>query len=154
MRCPFCNFWDTQVKNSRPSEDGYIIKRRRSCHNCGAKFTTFERLEIKDIIVLKRNGDKKLFDSMKLLKSLEIAARKRPLSHDQLEGIVSNIIKKLEKFSEGEISSKIIGQLSMSELAKVDKIACVRYASVYQEFSDVSDFTKFINEMINLNDTK
>ncbi len=148
MKCPFCDFWDTQVKNSRPSGDASCIKRRRFCHNCGARFTTFEKVEIKEIIVIKRNGDKRIFDEEKLRKSLEVAIRKRPMSKEKIAFIVNNIIKKLEKFSEGEVSSKMIGNLAMGELRQLDQVACVRYASVYQDFSDVHDFVKFINDII------
>ncbi len=146
MKCPFCDFWDTQVKNSRPSDNASCIKRRRFCHNCGARFTTFERVETKEITVIKRNGDKKIFNEEKLQKSLEIAARKRSISREQIESLVYNIIKKLEKFSEGEVSTKMIGNLAMGELIKLDQVACVRYASVYQDFKDVNDFVKFIND--------
>lgn len=148
MRCPFCNFWDTQVKNSRPSEDGLRIKRRRFCHNCGGKFTTFEKVEAKEIIVTKRNGEKKVFEPMKLLRSLKIAARKRPISDEKLEATLASIIKKLEKYSEGEVHSKLIGQLAMNELAMIDPVSCVRYASVYLDFAILDDFINFINTII------
>lgn len=151
MKCPFCDFWDTQVKNSRPSGDASCIKRRRFCHNCGARFTTYERVEIKEIIVIKRNGDKKIFSEEKLKKSLEIATRKRPINKEQIELMIYNIIKKLEKFSEGEVSTRTIGNLAMEELRKIDQVACVRYASVYQEFKDVSDFIRFISDTVNDN---
>lgn len=149
MKCPFCDFIDTQVKDSRPSEDGSLIKRRRLCVKCGARFTTFERIEIRELKVIKRNGEKRPFDSSKLLRSLEVATRKRPVAHEELDKIVSSIIKKLEKYGEGEIESSIVGQLVMDELAKVDEVSYVRYASVYKDFSKASDFGKLIAEISN-----
>lgn len=147
MKCAFCHFSDTQVKDSRPNEDGTCIKRRRFCLNCGARFTTYERIETREIKVIKRNGVEKTFDRIKLLKSIEIAARKRLVNNEQLESIVSNIIKKLEKFGEGEVPSQLIGKLAMSELSLVDHVAYVRYASVYMDFSKPSDFNKFIKNL-------
>ncbi len=147
MKCPFCGFLDSQVKDSRPSDDGLTIKRRRFCPDCGGRFTTYERTEMKELFVIKKSGDKRLFDSSKLLKSMQIAARKRPVSGDQLEEIVSRITKKLEKYGEGEITSQAVGQLVMSELAKIDQVAYVRYASVYKDFSEASDFGKFIENL-------
>jgi transcriptional repressor NrdR len=155
MKCPFCDFIDTQVKDSRPSEDGEIIKRRRSCHSCGGRFITLERREIPEIKIVKRSGVKRPFDSQKLLKSIMIPMRKRPVNTDVIEQIISNILKKIEKFGEGEISSTVIGQLVMNELADVDQVAYVRYASVYKEFKSVDDFGEFIKTMAKKNvDTK
>lgn len=147
MRCPFCGFIDSQVKDSRPSEDGMSIKRRRFCPVCNGKFTTFERIEIRELTILKRNGDKRTFDASKILRSLQVATRKRPVTEEQLEQIVSNITKRLEKFGEGEITSQAIGTMVMSELAKVDHVAYVRYASVYQEFSKADDFQEIIDSI-------
>lgn len=149
MRCPFCGFDDTQVKDTRPSEDGTIVKRRRSCPNCGARFTTYERLDTRELKVAKRSGVVKLFDSSKLLRSMQIACRKRPVSEEQLEQMVSSITTKLEKFGDGEIPSQTIGQLVMKELAAIDRVACIRYASVYMEFAEASDFGKFIASIDN-----
>lgn len=147
MKCPFCNFLDTQVKDSRPSEEYFIIKRRRFCNSCGGKFTTLERIENREIKVIKRCGDIRPFDSTKLLKSLEIATRKRYITVEQLDNIVTKIIKNLEKFSEGEVTSIAIGQLAMNELAQIDQVAYVRYASVYKDFNEISDFINFIKNI-------
>lgn len=149
MKCPFCDFLDTQVKDSRPSEDGSLIKRRRLCVKCGGRFTTFERQETRELKIIKRNGECRPFDSNKLLRSLEVATRKRPIKPEDLEKIVSEIIKKLDQFGEGEVESKIVGQLVMDELAKYDQVAYVRYASVYKDFSKASDFGKLIAEIAN-----
>ncbi|AIF81098.1 hypothetical protein I862_02675 [endosymbiont of Acanthamoeba sp. UWC8] len=151
MKCPFCGFLDSQVKDSRPSEDGLTIKRRRFCPDCGGRFTTYERIEMRELFVIKKGGDKRLFDPSKLLKSMQVAARKRPVEAEQLEEIVSRITKKLEKYGEGEITSQAVGQLVMNELLKIDQVAYVRYASVYKDFAEASDFGKFIE---NLNITK
>ncbi len=152
MKCPFCGFLDSQVKDSRPSEDNSSIKRRRSCHNCGARFTTYEIVEIREIKVVKRSGEKRPLDAQKLLRSLEIATRKRPITHDVLEKIVSNIIKKVQKYGEGEVDSKIIGELVMNELIQVDQVAYVRYASVYMDFKEVMDFKGLIQTLNHGND--
>jgi transcriptional repressor NrdR len=147
MKCPFCGFLDSQVKDSRPSDDGLTIKRRRFCPDCGGRFTTYERIVMKDIFIIKRNGERRPFDPAKLLKSMQVPARKRPVTNEQLEGIVSKITKKLEKFGEGEITSQAVGQLVMNELAKIDQVAYVRYASVYKDFAEASDFGKFIENL-------
>ncbi len=144
MKCPFCGFLSTQVKDSRPSDDNSSIKRRRICNNCGAKFTTYERIEVREVMVIKRNGSKRPFDIQKLLRSLEIATRKRSIGHDSLDQIVSNIVKKLQKFREGEVETKIIGELVMGELIRIDQVAYVRYASVYMDFKEVKDFKELV----------
>ena len=144
MKCPFCGFLSTQVKDSRPSDDNSSIKRRRICNNCGAKFTTYERIEVREVMVIKRNGSKRPFDIQKLLRSLEIATRKRSIDQDSLDQIVSNIVKKLQKFGEGEVETKIIGELVMGELIKIDQVAYVRYASVYMDFKEVKDFKELV----------
>ena len=149
MKCPFCSFSDTQVKDSRPLEDGVSIKRRRLCPNCGGRFTTFERFELRELRVIKRNGETRLFDSTKLFRSIEVASRKRPITTEQIEEVVSRIIKKMEKYGEGEIESKIIGELIMDELSKLDQVTYVRYASVYKDFSKASDFGNFIAKIGN-----
>ncbi|WPX96480.1 transcriptional regulator NrdR [Candidatus Bandiella euplotis] len=147
MKCPFCDFLDTQVKDSRPSDDNINIKRRRFCNNCGARFTTYEAVEVREIKVIKRSGEKRPLDAQKLLRSLEIATRKRRLNHNDLENIVSNIIKKIQKYGEGEITSKIIGELVMKELIEIDQVAYVRYASVYMDFKEVRDFKELIQTL-------
>ena len=144
MKCPFCSFIDTQVKDSRPLNDGISIKRRRYCPSCGGRFTTFERFELREIKVIKRNGALRPLDSTKLFKSIAIAARKRPITNEQIEEVVTKIIKKMEKYGEGEIESKIIGELVLEELSSLDQVAYVRYASVYKDFSKASDFGNFI----------
>lgn len=144
MKCPFCSFDDTQVKDSRPLEESNVIKRRRQCANCGGRFTTFERIEIREIKVIKRNGQVRPYDSNKLVRSLEVATRKRHVKPEDIEQIVNIISKKLEKYGEGEIESSIIGQLVLEELAKLDEVAYVRYASVYKDFSKAADFGNFI----------
>lgn len=149
MKCPFCDFSDTQVKDSRPSEDSSTIKRRRMCIQCGGRFTTLERLELREILVKKRNGEVKPFEENKVLRSLQVATRKRPVTGDQLEQIVSEIMKKIDRFGEGEVESRLIGKLVMEELAKVDQVAYVRYASVYKEFAKATDFGKFIAKIAN-----
>lgn len=148
MKCPFCDFADTQVKDSRPSDDGLTIKRRRQCLSCGARFTTQERLELRELKIIKKDGEIRPFDTSKMLRSIEVATRKRPVSSEQLEMIVSRILKKLEKFGEGEIESKVVGELVMEELAKIDDVAYVRYASVYKDFSKAADFGKFIQGIV------
>src|SRR4051812_46043096 len=151
MKCPFCSFPDSQVKDSRPSDDGLSIKRRRLCINCGARFTTFERIENRELRVIKRSGEIRPFDSSKVLRSIEVACRKRPVTHEQIDEIVSRITKKLEKYGEGEVESKVIGQIVMDELSKIDHVAYIRYASVYMDFTKASDFSKCID---NLDDPK
>lgn len=144
MKCPFCSFIDSQVKDSRPSEDGLSIKRRRFCPSCGGRFTTFERVEMRELKIVKRSGEVRPFDSNKLTRSIEVATRKRPIKHELIEEVVSRIRKKLEKYGEGEVESRIVGQMVMDELAKLDEVAYVRYASVYMDFSKATDFGPFI----------
>lgn len=144
MKCPFCSFVDTQVKDSRPLDDGLAIKRRRHCPNCGGRFTTFERFELREIKIIKRNGEMRPFDNTKLYRSIAVACRKRPIKNEQIEEVVSRIFKKMEQYGEGEISSKIIGELVMAELSTLDPVAYVRYASVYKDFTKASDFGNFI----------
>lgn len=147
MKCPFCAFPDSQVKDSRPSDDCLSIKRRRLCTNCGGRFTTFERIETRELKVKKRNGEIRPFDSSKLARSIEVACRKRPVSAERIDEMISNVMKKLEKYGEGEVESRIVGQMLMDELARVDPVAYVRYASVYMEFNKASDFGKFIGSI-------
>lgn len=147
MNCPFCNHNDSQVKDSRPSDDGLAVKRRRFCPDCNARFTTYEKVEIKELIVIKRRGEKRLFDSSKLLRSLQLATRKRPIEPATLEGIVSKITTYLERREENEVTSERIGLLVMQELSAIDQVAYVRYASVYHNFHEANDFGKFIQSM-------
>ena len=146
MRCPFCQNEDTQVKDSRPTEDGAAIRRRRQCDKCGSRFTTFERVQLRDLIVLKRSGRRVPFDRDKLARSLTVALRKRPIEQDQIEQMISGIVRKLESSGESEITSETIGEMVMEALANLDPVAYVRYASVYRDFKETSDFADFIEE--------
>jgi transcriptional repressor NrdR len=146
MRCPFCQNEDTQVKDSRPTEDGAAIRRRRQCDKCGSRFTTFERVQLRDLVVLKRSGRRVPFDREKLARSLEIALRKRQIDQDAIEQMISGIVRKLESLGENEIASQTIGEMVMEALANLDPVAYVRYASVYRDFRLASDFADFIEE--------
>jgi transcriptional repressor NrdR len=146
MRCPFCQNEDTQVKDSRPTEDGAAIRRRRQCDKCGSRFTTFERVQLRDLVVLKRSGRRVPFDRDKLARSVTIALRKRPIEPDQIEQMVSGIVRKLESQGESEVASETIGEMVMEALANLDPVAYVRYASVYRDFRETSDFADFIEE--------
>ncbi len=148
MRCPFCGNIETQVKDSRISDDGESIKRRRYCTGCDSRFTTFERVQLREILVIKKNGDKKIFDPEKLKRSIEMAVRKRPVSEVQVEKLVNNIVRQLEMESETEISSSKIGEMVMMALEKLDKVAFVRFASVYKNFEKPDDFQKFIKQIV------
>ena len=145
MRCPFCSNEDTQVKDSRPTEDGAAIRRRRQCDKCGSRFTTFERVQLRDLVVLKRSGRRVPFDRDKLARSLAIALRKRPIEQDQIEQMISGIVRKLESQGESEITSETIGGMVMEALAQLDPVAYVRYASVYRDFRQTEDFAKFLS---------
>ncbi len=147
MRCPFCGNIDTQVKDSRISDDGESIKRRRYCAGCDSRFTTFERIQLREIVVLKKNGEKKIFDPEKLKKSIEMAVRKRPVSELQVEKLVNNIVRQLEVDGNAEIASSQIGEIVMNALEKLDKVAFVRFASVYKNFENADDFQKFIKQI-------
>jgi len=146
MRCPFCQNEDTQVKDSRPTEDSAAIRRRRQCDKCGSRFTTFERVQLRDLIVLKRSGRRVPFDRDKLARSLMVALRKRPIEQDQIEQMISAIVRKLESSGESEITSETIGEMVMEALQNLDPVAYVRYASVYRDFKETSDFADFIEE--------
>ena len=148
MRCPFCGKEDTQVKDSRASEDGATIRRRRSCTSCGSRFTTFERIQLRELIVVKRNGKKIPFDRDKLLKSMLMALRKRQTNDDAIERAVNGIVRQLESSGDNEIQSKFIGELVMNALAEIDNVAYIRYASVYRNFREASDFGKFVETEI------
>ena len=148
MRCPFCGKEDTQVKDSRASEDGATIRRRRSCTSCGSRFTTFERIQLRDLIVVKRNGKKIAFDRDKLLKSMLMALRKRQTNDDAIERAVNGIVRQLESSGDNEIQSKFIGELVMNALAEIDNVAYIRFASVYRNFREASDFGKFVETEI------
>jgi transcriptional repressor NrdR len=147
MRCPFCGNEDTQVKDSRPTEDNSAIRRRRQCPNCGARFTTFERVQLRELTVLKSGGKRESFDRDKLLRSMTVSLRKRPVEAERLERVVNGIVRRLESSGESEIPSKLIGELVMDALASLDPVAYVRFASVYRNFREARDFEEFIEKL-------
>jgi transcriptional repressor NrdR len=144
MHCPFCGNEDTQVKDSRATEDGSAIRRRRQCNECDGRFTTFERVQMRELFVTKSSGANRLFDRDKLIRSINIACRKRPVSEDQIEQLVNKIIRELSSLGESEIPTSVIGSKVMNELAKLDDVAYIRYASVYSNFANAKDFEKFV----------
>ena len=146
MRCPFCGELESQVKDSRPSEDGAAIRRRRMCPQCGGRFTTFERVQLRELTILKRSGRRAPFDREKLVRSISIAARKRPLEAERLERMVNAIVRQLESMGETELASHVVGELVMKALKGLDDVAYVRYASVYRDFRQTEDFAKFLNK--------
>lgn len=147
MRCPFCAGEDTQVKDSRPSEDNTAIRRRRLCASCGARFTTFERVQLRELTVIKKSGRRIPFSREKLERSVNIALRKRPVEPERIERLVSGLVRQLESMGESEISSEIIGKLVMEGLERIDTVAYVRFASVYKNFREAADFGAFVGEM-------
>jgi transcriptional repressor NrdR len=147
MRCPFCSNEDTQVKDSRPTEDNGAIRRRRVCGHCGARFTTFERVQLRELTVVKSSGDREPFDREKLMRSMRIALRKRPVEAERLERVVNSIVRQLESSGETEVPSKQVGEMAMQALGQLDKIAYIRYASVYRNFREASDFNELIDEL-------
>jgi transcriptional repressor NrdR len=147
MKCPFCGFADTQVKDSRPSDDGATIRRRRYCGECDSRFTTFERVQLREFNVIKNNGERKPFDADKIMRSMRIALRKRPVTSQVIEQASQRIIRYLENNSEGDIPTNLIGQAVMNELQKIDKVAYIRYASVYRNFHESDDFEKFLKDL-------
>jgi transcriptional repressor NrdR len=147
MKCPFCGFADTQVKDSRPSDDGATIRRRRYCGECDSRFTTFERVQLREFNVIKNNGERKPFDADKIMRSMRIALRKRPVTTQVIEQASQRIIRDLENNSEGDIPTSLIGQAVMNELQKIDKVAYIRYASVYRNFHESDDFEKFLKDL-------
>ena len=147
MRCPFCGNEDTQVKDSRPTDDNSAIRRRRQCTNCGARFTTFERVQLRELVVVKSNGQREPFDREKLLRSMQISLRKRPVDQDRLERVVNGIVRRLESSGESEIPSTLVGQMVMDALANLDQVAYVRFASVYRNFREAKDFEEFVGKL-------
>ena len=147
MRCPFCGNADTQVKDSRPTEDNASIRRRRFCPSCGSRFTTFERIQLRELTVVKKTGQRVPFERDKLLRSILIATRKRPVEPDRIERMVSGIVRRLESLGESEIPSTAIGEMVMDALANLDQVAFVRYASVYRNFREARDFETFVGEL-------
>ena len=146
MRCPFCGHDESQVKDSRPSEDGAAIRRRRMCPACEGRFTTFERVQLRELTILKRSGRRTPFDRDKLVRSVAIATRKRPLEPDRVERMISEIVRQLESMGETELPSSTIGELMMKHLKQLDDVAYVRYASVYRDFRETQDFARFLGE--------
>ena len=146
MRCPFCGHDETQVKDSRPSEDGAAIRRRRLCPQCEGRFTTFERVQLRELTILKRSGRRTPFDRDKLARSIAIALRKRPVEPERVERMISAIVRQLESMGETELPSSTIGELVMKQLKQLDDVAYVRYASVYRDFRETQDFARFLGE--------
>lgn len=146
MRCPFCAHEETQVKDSRPSEDGAAIRRRRLCPSCEGRFTTFERVQLRELTILKRSGRRTPFDRDKLARSIAIATRKRPVDPERIERMTSAIVRQLESMGETELGSSVIGELVMKHLKELDDVAYVRYASVYRDFRETQDFARFLGE--------
>ncbi len=147
MRCPHCGALDTQVRDSRPSEDHAAIRRRRSCPVCAARFTTFERVQLRELTIVKRDGRRVPFDRDKVTRSIEIALRKRPVSEERIERLVSSIVRELENANDAEISSQKVGQLVMQALKGIDGVAYIRYASVYRDFREAKDFQRVLGEL-------
>ena len=152
MRCPFCAHNDTQVKDSRPPEDNSAIRRRRYCPNCGARFTTFERVQLRELTMLKKGGQREPFDRDKLMRSMRIALRKRPVEEDRVDRVVNGIVRRLESSGEIEISVDNIGELVMEALLTLDKVAYIRFASVYRNFRETKDFEDFITGELGVED--
>ena len=146
MLCPFCKTGDTSVVDSRPTEDGTAIRRRRTC-SCGERFTTFERVQYRELTVVKKNGRKSIFDRDKLSKSIYIALKKRPIDTDTVEKFISNISRNLEEMGQSEIPSNVIGKMVMDGLKELDPVAYVRFASVYRNFREVKDFEQFVDKL-------
>ena len=147
MKCPFCNNTETQVKDSRPTEDGSAIRRRRLCPACGSRFTSFERVQLRDLTVIKKDGKRAVFNRDKLANSILTALRKRKVDTERVEKLISGIVRRLESSGEIDIPSHMIGQLVMESLSEIDQVAYVRFASVYRNFREVQDFENFLGEL-------
>ncbi len=147
MRCPFCGNIDTQVKDSRPAEDNVAIRRRRFCPACAGRFTTYERVQLRDLVVLKSSGRREDFDRDKLSRSVRIALQKRPIEAERVDQMISGIVRRLESMGEADVKSKVIGEIVMETLARIDTVAYVRFASVYKNFQAADDFDKFVSEL-------
>lgn len=146
MRCPFCGHAESQVKDSRPSEDGAAIRRRRFCPECEGRFTTFERVQLRELTIVKRSGRRAPFDRDKLARSISLATRKRPIEPDRIEKMISVIVRELESMGEAELPSSAIGELIMKHLKQLDDVAYVRYASVYRDFREAGEFATFLGQ--------
>lgn len=147
MKCPFCGHEDTAVRDSRSSDDGNAIRRRRACPECEERFTTYERAQLRDLTVVKSNGEQKPFDRDKILRSIQIATRKRPVTSEQVEALAGQISRKLEMSGESEVTTQIIGERVMEGLQQLDQVAYIRYASVYRNFREAEDFGKFAESL-------
>ena len=147
MKCPFCNHNETQVKDSRPTEDGSAIRRRRLCPSCGSRFTSFERVQLRDLTVIKKDGKRTPFNRDKLANSILVALRKRRVETERVEKLISGIVRRLESSGEVDIPSNFIGQLVMESLSEIDQVAYVRFASVYKNFREAQDFENFLGEL-------
>ena len=147
MRCPFCSNEDSQVKDSRPTEDNTAIRRRRICDQCGSRFTTFERIQLRDLVVIKSNSQKETFDRDKMYSSLALALRKRNIDQEKIEKIVNAIVRRLENSGDTEVKTTLIGEYIMDALAHLDQVAYVRFASVYKNFREVKDFEEFLDNL-------
>lgn len=147
MRCPFCGSEDTQVKDSRPTEENAAIRRRRYCAACGSRFTTFERVQLRELTVVKTTGEKAPFDREKLVRSMKIALRKRPVDEERIERVANSIQRRLETLGENEISTKVVGEMVMDHLHNLDPVGYVRFASVYRNFREARDFEDFIGSL-------
>ena len=147
MRCPFCGHVDSQVKDSRPTEDGAAIRRRRFCPSCGGRFTTFERVQLRELIVLKKNGKRAPFERDKLYRSIQISLRKRPVDQERVDRMITGIVRRLESMGESEVPSTVIGEMVMDSLGNLDPVAYVRFASVYRNFREAKDFEEFVEDL-------
>lgn len=147
MRCPFCGNIETQVKDSRPAEDHVSIRRRRLCSACGGRFTTYERVQLRDLIVVKSNGRREDFERSKLERSIRIAMQKRPIESERIDQMISGIVRRLESLGDIDIQSGTIGEIVMESLARIDTVSYVRFASVYKNFQAADDFDKFVSEL-------
>jgi transcriptional repressor NrdR len=145
MRCPFCGHAESQVRDSRPSEEGAAIRRRRSCPQCGGRFTTFERVQLRELTIIKRSGRRAPFDREKLVRSIAVAIRKRPVDPERVDRLVNTIVRQLESMGETEIASTVVGEMVMKALKSLDDVAYVRYASVYRDFRQTDDFARFLS---------
>lgn len=150
MKCPFCGSEETNVKDTRSAEENTSTRRRRECPSCGGRFTTFERIQLRDMVVIKEDDKRQPFKRDKVLSSLQIALRKRPVSQDTIDKTVSAIVRQLESFGDTEVPSRKIGELVMNALANLDMVAYIRYASVYKDFCDPDDFNDFVMDLQNL----
>ena len=152
MRCPFCGHNDSQVKDSRPTEDNASIRRRRFCPSCGGRFTTFERIQLRELTVLKKNGKRAPFDRDKLYRSIQISLRKRPVDEERVDRMITGIVRRLESMGEPEIPSPVIGVMVMDSLGNLDPVAYVRFASVYRNFREAKDFEDFVEDLSRFDD--